>query len=104
MGIKANQLVQTFYTFGRLGEHTPGERWPKDRLYHDFFRSYSDARKAVYELREEIVSDMTGSGKWMPMQIERVELAPLDIDNTLALLNSGPAAVVLSIEALEVVF
>lgn len=90
-----------FYTYStvRPDDHEP--RWYDDGIGDEFFKNQDDARKAVIQLRLELI-DATEE-PLPPMQIEKVVTLPPTEMSILVLLNSGVEKFVQHHEVVETI-
>lgn len=94
----SENLVFTFYTFSDA--RIPGEeQWKFTGIREVFFANQEEARTALLEVRNDIVSDT--KAEFPIMNIEKVQTVPIDQNSILALLNEGLRAFVDRYEIVE---
>jgi len=89
------------YTYSQ--EPDPGEdRWTETGIGNLFFAEPEEVRRAVLDLRTEVISDDEDTA-WRPVRIERIELPAFTQENVLTLLNEGIAPLINRYEILEII-
>jgi hypothetical protein len=76
-------------------------RWKDTSIIDAFFNTQDEARSAVLKMREEIIS--ASFEDWLPVHIERVDLAPIVGRDFMTLLNKGIGPFVLTCEIVETI-
>jgi len=79
----------------------PAARWKDAGILDSFFDTHDEARGVVLEMRSEIIS--AASDDWLPVHIERVELAPITGRQFLTLINKGIGQFVRACEIVETI-
>ena len=88
------------YTY-RSAAMDPASRWWGSDLPGEFFGTLEEARRVILCIRSEITSNPRE--RWSPVNIERVELAPLTRRSLLTLLNRGIGPLVRRCEVVETI-
>lgn len=90
-----------FYTYSAVRPNNNEPRWHEDGIGDAFFENQEEARKAVIQLRLELI-DATEE-PLPPMQIEKVVTLPPTEKSILDLLNSGVEKFVQHHEVVETI-
>ena len=73
----------------------PGPGWVRDQ----YFTDPGVARRSLLDLRCEVLADRESS--WRTMRMERLEIAPVDAETLLILVNHGMGPLIRNYEIIE---
>ncbi|MCK9468519.1 hypothetical protein [Aquamicrobium defluvii] len=98
---KTGGVTLILYTYS-CADSDVAARWRDTDLRNEFFPDLDEVKQAVLELRDEVMRSDPAT-PWMPVRIERIEIAPIEGPAVLTLLNEGVGPLVRAYEIVEMV-